>query len=85
VTKLRYIHSGLDVGFCLPLHVHDRVENVLQHVLFYASDVKIMVEEIGLPIRKLSKNIPLYPIMGQTKTRKLLLIKLETKQNVTIL
>jgi hypothetical protein len=32
-----------------------------------------MAEEIGLSIRKLPKNISLYPIMGQTKTRKLLL------------
>jgi len=85
VAKQRYIHSGLDVGLCLPLYVHDCVENVLKHVLFYAFDVKVMAEEIGLPIRKLSKNIPLNPIVGQTKTKKLLLTKLETKQNVTIL
>jgi hypothetical protein len=32
-----------------------------------------MVEKIGLPIRKLSKDTSLYPFMGQTKTRKLLL------------
>jgi hypothetical protein len=32
-----------------------------------------MVEEIGLPIRKLSKDTSFYPIIGQTKTRKLLL------------
>jgi len=36
-------------------------------------DVKVMAEEIGLPIRKLPKNTSLYPIMGKTKTRKLLL------------
>jgi hypothetical protein len=49
------------------------VANILKHVLFYVHDVKVMAEEIGLPIRKLPKNISLYPIMGQTKTRKLLL------------
>jgi hypothetical protein len=32
-----------------------------------------MAEEIGLPIRKLPKDTSLYLIMGQTKTRKLLL------------
>jgi hypothetical protein len=32
-----------------------------------------MAEKIGLPIRKLSKDTFLYPIMGQTKTRELLL------------
>jgi hypothetical protein len=32
-----------------------------------------MAEKIGLPIKKLSKDTSLYPIMGQTKTRKLLL------------
>jgi hypothetical protein len=33
----------------------------------------VMVEKIGLPIRKLPKYTSLYLIMGQTKTRKLLL------------
>jgi hypothetical protein len=32
-----------------------------------------MAEEIGLPIKKLSKDASLYLIVGQTKTRKLLL------------
>jgi hypothetical protein len=49
------------------------VENILKHVLFYVHDVKVMAEEIGLPIRKLPKDTSLYLIMGQTKTRKLLL------------
>jgi hypothetical protein len=32
-----------------------------------------MAEEIGLPIKKLLKDTSLYPIVGQTKTKKLLL------------
>jgi len=32
-----------------------------------------MAEKIGLPIRKLPKHTSLHPIMGQTKTSKLLL------------
>jgi hypothetical protein len=36
-------------------------------------DVKVMAEEIGLLIKKLPKDTSLYPIVGQTKTRKLLL------------
>jgi hypothetical protein len=36
-------------------------------------DVKVIAEEIDLPIRKLSENTLLYPIIGQTKTRKLML------------
>jgi hypothetical protein len=44
-----------------------------------------MVEEIGLPIRKLPENASLYLVVGQTKTRKLLLTRLETKHNVNIL
>jgi hypothetical protein len=40
---------------------------------FDMHDVKVMAEQIGLPIRKLPKDTSLYPIMGQTKTRKLLL------------
>jgi hypothetical protein len=38
-----------------------------------------MAEEIGFPIRKLLENTSLYPIMGKTKTSKLLLTKLEIK------
>jgi hypothetical protein len=52
---------------------------------FYMHDVKVIVKEIGLPIRKLPENILLYPVMSLTKTRKLLLTGLETKHNVTIL
>jgi len=73
VIEQSYIQSSLDVVLCLPLHIRDGVENVLKHVLFYVHDVKVMAEEIGIPIRKLSKDTLLYPIMGQTKTRKLLL------------
>jgi hypothetical protein len=54
-------------------YIYDGVENVFKHVLFNVHDVKVMAEKIGLPIRKLSKYISLLPIMGQTKTRKLLL------------
>jgi hypothetical protein len=53
--------------------IHDGVENVLKHVLFYVHDVKVMAEEIGLPIRKLPKDTSFYSILGQTKIRKLLL------------
>jgi hypothetical protein len=73
VTEQSYIQSSLDVVLCLSLHIHNAVENVLKHVLFYVHDVKVMVEEIGLPIRKLPKDTLLYPIVGQTKTKKLLL------------
>jgi len=73
VTEQSYIQSSLDVVLCLPLHIHDGVENVLKHVLFYVHDVKVMVEEIGLLIKKLPKDTSLYSIVGQTKTRNLLL------------
>jgi hypothetical protein len=46
-------------------------------------DIKVIVEKIGFPIRKLPKNTLLYPVIGQTKTRKLLLAGLENKHNVT--
>jgi hypothetical protein len=66
VTEQSYIQSSLDVVLYPPLHIHDGVQNVLK-------DVKVMAEETDLPIRKLPKDTSLYPIMGQTKTRKLLL------------
>jgi hypothetical protein len=43
------------MGYDIPLHVNNHVENILKHVLFYVHDIKVMVEEIGLPIRKLLK------------------------------
>jgi hypothetical protein len=73
VTKQRYIQSSLDVFLCLPLHIHDDVENVLKHVLFNVHDVKVITEKIGLPIRKLPKDTSLHPILGQTITKKLML------------
>jgi hypothetical protein len=48
-------------------------------------DVKVMTEEIGLPIWKLPKKTSFYLVMGQTKTKKLLLTGLETKHNITVL
>jgi len=85
VKKKCYIHYSLDVVLYLLLHVHDRVENILKHVIFYVHDVKVMAEEIGLPIRKIAENTSLYLVIGQTKTRKLLFTGLETKHNVTVL
>jgi recombinational DNA repair protein RecR len=38
-----------------------------------------MTEKIGLPIRKLIENISLCPIIGQTKTKKLRLNRLENQ------
>jgi hypothetical protein len=48
-------------------------------------DVKVIAEEIGLPIRKLPENTSLYLVVGQTKTRKLLPTRVEIKHNVTVL
>ena len=58
---------------------------ILEYVSFYVHDFNIMAEEIVFPIRKLLENTSLYPIMGKTKTSKLLLTELEIKHNVTIL
>jgi hypothetical protein len=48
-------------------------------------DVKVMAEKIGLLIRKLPENASLYLVVGQTKIKKLLLTRLETKHNVIVL
>jgi hypothetical protein len=45
------------------------VENVLKHVLFNMYDIKVMTEEIGLPIRKLPKDTSLYPIVARVRRR----------------
>jgi hypothetical protein len=47
-------------------------------------DIKVMAEKIDLPIRKLPKNNLLYLVVGQTKTRKLLLTRLKTKHNAIL-
>jgi hypothetical protein len=47
------------VVICLPLHVHNHVENVLKYVLFYVHNSKVIVEKIGLSIRKFSQNTSL--------------------------
>ena len=44
-----------------------------------------MIEDISLSVRKLLKITSLYPIIGHTITRKLLLIRLKIKYNVFIL
>jgi hypothetical protein len=85
MIKQRYIHYSLNVVLCLPLHVHVCVENVLKHVFFYVHDIKVMAKEIGLLTRKFLENASLYLVLGQTKTKKLLLTGLETKYNVTVL
>jgi len=38
-----------------------------KYVIFYVHDFKVMAEEIGLPIRKLSENTSLYLVVGQPK------------------
>jgi hypothetical protein len=40
-------------------------------------EIKVMAEKIGFQIRKLPENTSLYPIMGQTKTRKLPIVNHE--------
>jgi hypothetical protein len=82
--KTKLIHSSLDVVLYLPLHIHNRVENILKNIFFCMHDIKVMMKKIDLPIRKLLENTFFYPIMGQTKIRKLMLIGLKTKHNVTV-
>jgi hypothetical protein len=42
-----------------------------------------MAEEIDFPIRKLLENTLLYPVVGQTKTKKLLLTELKTNNTMS--
>ena len=74
VTKQSHIHYSLEVVLCLPFHGQNHVENILKHVILYVHDIKVMANEIGFLIRKLLENTSLYPIMGQIKTMKLLLL-----------
>jgi hypothetical protein len=58
---------------------------VFKHVLSIVHDIKVMMEEIALPIRKILENTSLYSIMGKTKTIKFLLTGLKIKHNIIIL
>ena len=69
----------------LPLHIRNRVENVLKHIIFHVHDIKVIADKIGLPIRKLTENTFFYQILSQTKTRKRLLTELKTKHNAIVL
>jgi hypothetical protein len=80
-----YLSITVSIVLCLPLHVYNYVENVIKYVLFYMHDIKVMVEKIDLSIKKLLENTLFYLIVGQTKTRKLLLTGLKTKHNITVL
>ena len=48
-------------------------------------EIKIMAEEVGFSINKLSENIVIYLIMDHIKTIKLLLTNLKSKYNVIVL
>jgi len=48
-------------------------------------DIKVMAENIGLLITKLTKNTLFYPFIGQSKIKILLLTGLKIKYNVIIL
>jgi hypothetical protein len=48
-------------------------------------DIKIMAEEISLPLKKLIENTLLYSIIGHIKTTKLLLTGFKIKHNISIL
>jgi hypothetical protein len=84
LTKQNYIHYSLNVVICLPLHVHITMLEMF-FFFFLCAWHHGMTKKIGLPIMKLSENTSFYPIMGQTKTKKLLFIGSKTIHNVTIL
>ena len=66
------MNSSLLVIIYLPFHMHYHVKNIFKHVFFDMHDIQILAKKISFLIRKLSKNNSLYPIVGNTKTRKLL-------------
>jgi len=72
--KTKYIHSNLHVVLCLSFHIHNCVKNISKHIFFIVHDIKVMTEEIGLPIKKLSENTSLYPIINELKPEKFCLL-----------
>jgi len=53
------------------------VLKMFSNTFFYVHNIKVTEEEIDHPISKLPENISLNPIIGQTKTKKLLLTRLK--------
>ena len=70
VTKQRYIQSSLDVVLCLPLHIHDGVENVLKHVIFNVHDVKVMAKEDWSSNKKAPKRYFVLPNYGSNQNQR---------------
>jgi len=73
------------LSFVFPFTCMSVLKMFLNMFFFYVHDIKVMAKEIGLLTRKFLENASLYPVVGQTKTKKLLLTGLETKYNVTVL
>jgi len=64
VTKQIYVYSGFDVALCFSFHFHNHVKNVFKNVFYNVYDINVMMEKIGLLIRKIIENTLLYPIMS---------------------
>ena len=62
-TNSIFLWSSLDVVLCLPLHIHDGVENVLKRVLFNLHDV---VSEYGDIVLGLQSGKQKFPGFGLT-------------------
>jgi hypothetical protein len=85
MTRQHYIHSSLGVILCLPLHVHDHVENVPKHVFFYVHDVKVMAEEIGLPKKESPRKYFALSSCGSNQNQETSTYRIGNKHNVNIL
>jgi len=90
VTKERYIHSSFYVVFCPLFHVHHHGKNIFNNVYIHThththTHMTSKLYGISLSIRKLQKNTLLYPIIGRTKTRKLVLTIMKIKYNALVL
>jgi len=61
-----YIHSSFYIILWFFFNIHDRVKNIFKHILFYMHNIRSIVKDISLIIRKFLRNSFFYPITSHT-------------------
>jgi hypothetical protein len=61
-----YIHSSFYIILWFFFNIHDRVKNIFKHILLDMHNIRSIVKDISLIIRKFLRNSFFYPITSHT-------------------
>jgi len=64
--KKSYIHSSFYIILWFFFNIHDRVKNIFKHILLDMHNIRSIVKDISLIIRKFLRNSFFYPITSHT-------------------